>query len=188
SSVSQMGYLLAGVSTLTAAGVAGAMVHYAAHAVGKALLFATAGVLITQLHGLRSISKMGGLAPKMPITASLALIGFMHITGIPPSLGLWSEVLIVMGISSTTTGRSTLYFVALLAVLLIGIGLSTAYAFLTMKRIFFGQPSEAAEKAKEAGMGLLGPMIVMAAVGIALFIWPRLLIDPLMASLRILLR
>ncbi len=187
SSVSQMGYLLAGVSTLTAAGVAGAMVHYTAHAVGKALLFATAGVLIAQLHGLRSISKMGGLAPKMPLTASLALIGFMHITGIPPSLGLWSEVLIVMGISSTTTGRSTLYFVALLAVLLIGIGLSTAYAFLTMKRIFFGEPSEAARKATEAGMGLLGPMIVIAAVGIALFIWPRFLIDPLMASLRILL-
>ncbi len=187
SSISQMGYLLAGVSTLTSAGVAGAMLHYVAHAVGKALLFATAGVLIVQLHGLRSISKMGGLATKMPLTASLALIGFMHITGIPPSLGLWSEVLIVTGIAGTTLGRSTLYFASLLAILLIGIGLSTAYAFLTMKRIFFGEPSEASGEAKDAGLGLLGPMIVVAAVGVLLFIWPSILIDPLMTALRQLL-
>ncbi len=187
SSISQMGYLLLGISTLTTAGIAGAMVHYAAHAVGKALLFTTAGVLIVQLHGLRSISKMGGIAPKMPLTASLALIGFMHITGIPPSLGLWSEVLIVSGAANSILSKSALAFMGLLAALLIGIGLSTAYAFLTMKRIFFGQPSEAAMKAKEAGAGLLAPMIIVAAVGVLLFIWPSILIDPLVSALNTLL-
>ena len=187
SSISQMGYLLLGISTLTTAGIAGAMVHYAAHAVGKALLFTTAGVLIVQLHGLRSISKMGGIAPKMPLTASLALIGFMHITGIPPSLGLWSEVLIISGAAGSVLSKSAIAFIGLLIALLIGIGLSTAYAFLTMKRIFFGQPSEAALKAKEAGWNLLAPMAIVAAAGVLLFIWPSILIDPLVSILSSLL-
>jgi len=185
SSVSQMGYLLMGIASVTAIGMAGAILHYAAHAVGKALLFATAGVLITQLHGLRSIGKMGGLAPKMPITASLALIGFMHITGIPPSLGLWSEVLILAGVSNFAVAINQFFWVVLF--LLIGIGLSTAYSFITMRRIFFGHPSEAAGEAKEAGITLLGPMIIIAAVGLLLFLVPQLLVDPMIRALESLL-
>jgi len=180
-----MGYLLMGIASVTAIGMAGAILHYAAHAVGKALLFATAGVLITQLHGLRSIGKMGGLAPKMPITASLALIGFMHITGIPPSLGLWSEVLILAGVSNFAVAINQFFWVVLF--LLIGIGLSTAYSFITMRRIFFGHPSEAAGEAKEAGITLLGPMIIIAAVGLLLFLVPQLLVDPMIRALESLL-
>jgi NADH-quinone oxidoreductase subunit M len=185
SSVSQMGYLLMGIASVTSLGMAGALLHYAAHAVGKALLFATAGVLITQLHGLRSISKMGGLATKMPMTAALALIGFMHITGVPPSLGLWSEILILAGVSDLAMriGQFTL----IVALLLVGIGLSTAYSFVTMRRIFFGHESEASEHAKEAGYGLLLPMIVIAAMGLLLFLVPQLLIDPMIRSLNSLL-
>ncbi len=181
SSVSQMGYLLMGIASVTPLGMAGAILHYAAHAVGKALLFATAGVLITQLHGLRSLSKMGGLAPKMPLTASLALIGFMHITGVPPSLGLWSEVLILAGVANFAVKLNQ--FVLITFFLLIGMGLSTAYSFITMRRIFFGRPSEAAEHAEEAGGNLLIPMIVIAAVGLILFLVPQLLVDPMISAL-----
>lgn len=185
SSVSQMGYLLMGIASVTSLGMAGALLHYAAHAVGKALLFAAAGVLITQLHGLRSIGRMGGLASRMPLTAALALIGFMHITGVPPSLGLWSEILILAGVSefSMRIGQ----FVAVVALLLVGIGLSTAYSFVTMRRIFFGRESEAAEHASEAGYSLLAPMMVIAALGLLLFLLPQLVIDPMISSLNHLL-
>ena len=97
SSISQMGYLLLGVGSMTTLGISGAMLQYVTHAVGKAILFSVAGVLIVKFNGLRSISKMGGLAMKLPITAGLALLGFMQITGIPPSLGFWSEIMIVFG-------------------------------------------------------------------------------------------
>ncbi len=185
SSVSQMGYLLVGISTVTAVGMAGALLHYTAHAVGKALLFTTAGVLIAELHGLRSISKMGGLAPKMPVTAALALIGFMHITGIPPSLGLWSEVLILTGVANASIQLNAFFII--LVLLLIGIGLSTAYSFVTMKRIFYGPESEAAKHAKGARRTLLMPMIVIAAAGLLLFLVPQVLIEPMMNTLMALL-
>jgi len=180
SSISQMGYLLLGISSLTAMGISGAILHYVSHAVGKAVLFMVAGTLIVQLHGLRSISKMGGLAAKMPYTAALALIGFMHITGVPPSLGLWSEILIVIGaVNKALTSGSTMY-ISLLIGLLIAIGISTAYAFITMKRIFFGELSGKVKEAKEAGPGLVVPIAIIGAVGILLFFYPGIMIDPLM--------
>jgi len=188
SSISQMGYILLGVSSLLPSGIAGAMLHYASHAVGKALLFMTAGTLIVQLHGLRSISRMGGLAPRMPYTAALALIGFMHITGVPPSLGLWSEILIVMGAVNRAIESGSNYFIALVAGLLVAIGLSTAYAFVTMKRIFFGEPSKAAEEAKEAGRGIILPMALIAAMGMIFFLMPYKLVNPLVDLVTSLLR
>jgi NADH-quinone oxidoreductase subunit M len=180
SSISQMGYLLLGIASLSTAGIAGAMLHYASHAVGKALLFTVAGCLIVQLHGLRSINKMGGLAFKMPLTASLALIGFMHIVGIPPSLGFWSEILIVLGVTQRIITMGSLAFILVVIALLATIGLSTAYAFITMKRIFFGTISENLRNlAKDGNLYLLGPILVIAIMGIILFFYPTIFIDPL---------
>lgn len=177
SSISQMGYILLGVSSLQTLGIAGAMLHYASHAVGKALLFMVAGTLIAELHGLRRIDQMGGLASKMPYTAAMALMGFMNITGVPPSLGLWSEILIVTGAVNRAYQDGS--FIPLVAGLVVAIGLSTGYAFVTMKRIFFGETGEKTEKAEEARRSLIIPMAIIAAVGVVLFIVPYIFIDPL---------
>ena len=181
SSISQMGYLLLGVGSMTTLGISGAMLQYVTHAVGKAVLFSVAGVMIVKFNGLRSISKMGGLATKLPITAALALLGFMQITGIPPSLGLWSEVLIVFGAVSSAQAMSSVAFVLLVIGLLVAIGLSTAYAFITMKRIFFG-PSTSEEtrgEGLEVKKFILLPIMIVAVVGVLLFFFPQVFIDPL---------
>jgi NADH-quinone oxidoreductase subunit M len=123
---------------------------------------------------------MGGLAAKMPITAALALIGFMNITGVPPSLGLWSEVLIVFGAVSRASQIGAVAFALLVVGLLVAIGLSTAYSFITMKRIFFGPISpEIHSDHVEAKMGILFPILIIAAVGVLLFFFPGIFIDPL---------
>jgi NADH-quinone oxidoreductase subunit M len=181
SSISQMGYLLLGIASLNSLGVSGAMLHYATHAIGKAILFSVAGVIIVQLHGLRSISKMGGLASKMPITAALALLGFMQITGIPPSLGLWSEVLIVFGAVSKAYAFGAVAFALLVVGLLVAIGLSTAYSFITIKRIFFGHlsPEVHQEGSLEGGRSLLFPILIIAIIGVLLFFFASIFINPL---------
>ncbi len=180
SSISQMGYILLGVASLTGFGITGAILHYVSHAVGKAILFMIAGTLIVQLDGLRSISKMGGLATRMPIAGSLAMIGFMHITGIPPTIGFWSEVLIIFGIIQRVAESGSLTFTLLAIALLVAIALSTGYAFLTMKRIFFGELSDALKKAVDVRIGLLVGMAIIAAIGLVLFFYPNVFIDPLM--------
>ncbi len=181
SSISQMGYLLLGLSTATVYGVAGTFLHYMVHAFGKAVLFGVAGVLIATYHGLRDITKMGGLAEKMPYTASIALLGFMHITGIPPTAGIWSEYLIVRGAVERTLQMGSAWYMGTALALLVGIGLSTAYAFLTMKRIFYG-PLRVSE-AHEAGKHLIVPLAVLAAMGVLSFLLASPLIDPLVTQL-----
>jgi NADH-quinone oxidoreductase subunit M len=117
----------------------------------------------------------------MPLTAALALLGFMQITGIPPSLGLWSEVLIVFGAVGRAKDLGSVAFILLVIGLLVAIGLSTTYAFITMKRIFFGQPSPDQPKGEglEINKTILIPIIIIAAVGILLFFFPQIFIDPL---------
>ncbi len=183
SSVSQMGYMLLGLASLSAFGFAGAILHYMVHAFGKALLFAVAGILIANLHGLRDITKMGGLASKMPYTAALALLGFMHITGIPPTVGIWSEYLIVRGAVEKALGMGAAWYMGLVGALLLGIGLSTAYAFLTMKRVFYGPLREHLKEAREAPPSYWAPLIVLAVLGVATFILASPIIDPLVSQI-----
>ncbi len=181
SSISQMGYLLLGVASMTTIGMSGAMLQYVTHAVGKAILFSVAGLLIIKFNGLRSISKMGGLAVKLPIAGALALLGFMQITGIPPSLGFWSEVMIVFGAVNRAQALGSVSFILLVIGLIVAIGLSTGYAFVTMRRIFFGQPSPDQPEIHnfKIDKAILIPIVIIAVVGVLLFFFPGIFIDPL---------
>ena len=179
SSVSQMGYLLAGIATLTPLGIAGAMLHYLAHAIGKAILFMTAGVFITSL-GLRDMTKMGGLARFYPTTAALALFGFMHLVGMPPSFGLWGEVMIIMGLTKVYSGALT-DLVLLTIGLIIALAVSAAYSFIAMRRIFYGQPKISVRPWNERNT-LVASMLFIAILGFLFFLTANLFIGPLYGS------
>ncbi len=191
SSVSQMGYLLLGIGTLTAFGIAGAMIHYLSHAFGKAVLFTVAGVFITELHGLRSISRMGGLARAYPLMAAAALLGFMHLVGMPPTVGMWSELLITIGVVKYFPASQPGGVLLLALLLIIAFGVSAAYAFITMRRIFFGQLREELSR-----MGIVpgyekmdefkAVVILLGILGVFFFIVVNMLMDPLQTSSNIL--
>ncbi len=79
STVSQLGYMMAAIGAgFSAAG----FFHLLTHGLFKALLFLGAGAVIHAV-GTNDISKMGGLARKMPITAIVFLIGTLSLAGIP---------------------------------------------------------------------------------------------------------
>ena len=88
SSISQMGYILFGLSSESILGITGGTMMYVTHGLGKAILFMMAGSIILQT-GTRSMAKLGGLAGKMPYTAVIAMIGALTIIGIPPTSSLW---------------------------------------------------------------------------------------------------
>src|SRR5499425_1309297 len=80
STISQLGYMFAAVGL--GAYVAGAF-HLVTHAFFKALLFLGAGSVIHGLHGEQDLRKMGGLAYKMPATATTMWIGGLGLAGAP---------------------------------------------------------------------------------------------------------
>ncbi len=178
SSISQMGYMLLGLSTLNPYGIMGAMLIYLSHAVGKAVLFMSAGVFITELDGLRDITKMGGLARRYPLVAALALFGFMNLAGLPPSVGMWSEIFIVLGVVNGYLFQGYEYMFGLSLLLIVALTVTAAYAFITMRRVFYGQPRSKVE-AREVVDGFKLSMLAIALFSFVFF----LAIDPLTSGL-----
>src|SRR5690242_261400 len=86
STCSQLGYMFvaAGLSAYGAA-----MFHLFTHAFFKALLFLSAGSVITAMHHEQDMRKMGGLARAIPFTWAMRLIVNLALTGVGlPYLGI----------------------------------------------------------------------------------------------------
>ena len=185
SSVSQMGYILLGISSVQALGVSGAMFQYVTHGLGKGILFMVAGAIILQAHGLRSISKMGGLASKMPITATAALIGFLTIMGIPPTTGFFSEFLIFAGAFKGAFALGSMLRIAFSILAVISTAITAGYSLWAVKRIFFGSLPAELSNVTEAPLTVTGPMIVLAVVSILLGIFPDLVEHMLLPAVKV---
>jgi NADH-quinone oxidoreductase subunit M len=175
SSISQMGYILLGISSFTAIGFTGAVLHYLSHAVGKALLFMAAGIFIAEYHGLRSISRMGGFAASHPYLFSLTLFGVMSLTGLPPSSCLISKLLIIAGVSSVIVEMGLASMILLSITVIAGIGLTLGYTFWTIKRIFFGPIKF--KNHTSINIYFTVAMAPIALLGLFAFIYPKPFVD-----------
>ncbi|BEP17355.1 hypothetical protein PYJP_07070 [Pyrofollis japonicus] len=183
SSISQMGYLMLGLSIANTEGEAGAILHYLTHALGKAILFGVAGVFIVAL-GTRDLKKMGGLLGKMPYTGALALTGFMLISGLPPTMGMWSEVYLVFGFSKWAMSYGLWSFVCLTILVMAAMTLTVIYSFTTFKRVFYGPPGPLYDDASEKpARGLIASLLVLLVLAIVFFIFMGWLADPLAQGL-----
>lgn len=143
SSVSQMGYIILGLSVNTNLGIIGAVAHIFSHAVFKSTLFTNAAALHEQA-GTLDVREMGGLEKQMPVTAFSSVIAFFSTAGIPPCCGFWSKLLIVLALWKG--GAEIWGAAALIASILTG-----AYFLRLQKRVFFGKPTEKTVEVKEIG-------------------------------------
>src|SRR5438128_12373532 len=98
SSMSQIGYILFGLATFTSIGISGSMFQYISNATAKGILFIAVGAIMLQFREERSMSKMGGLAGKMPITASAAFIVSLALMGFPSTNVFYSDFLLFKGV------------------------------------------------------------------------------------------
>lgn len=176
SSISQMGYLLFGIGTYSTLGLAGAEMMYVTHALGKGLLFMTAGVIIVQV-GTRSISRLGGLAGRMPITAVCAVIGALTIMGVPPTSGFMGEWIVFYGAIETAIDEGSTLRFATFGLGLAATALTMSYMLWMLKRVFFGKMPEGIAHAKEAGWYMTAPMMVLAGFTVVLGIYPDIFLQ-----------
>lgn len=179
SSISQMGYILLGISSYNVVGVSGSMFHYVSHGTGKGLLFMVAGAIILQADGLRSIKRLGGLASNMPITAAATIIGFFGIMGIPPLNGFYSEWMIFSGMFTAAVNGGSVARLVMAAGSIIATILTAGYGLLTIQKIFFGPRPEHLENVREAPLTVTLPFLMLIAMTILLGLFPSAVIDPL---------
>ncbi|HUK28387.1 MAG TPA: NADH-quinone oxidoreductase subunit M [Candidatus Acidoferrales bacterium] len=185
SSVSQMGYVLLGIASVQVLGVSGSMFQYVTHGLGKGILFMVAGAIILQTHGLRSISKMGGLASKMPITATAALIGFLTIMGVPPTSGFISEFLIFLGSFKAAFATGSMLRLGLSILGVISTVLTAGYSLWAAKRIFFGKLPSELSHVTEPPITVTVPLLILSAIAVLIGIFPDLVEGLLLPAVKV---
>lgn len=179
SSISQMGYLLFGIGSASTMGLAGAEMMYITHGLGKGILFMMAGIIIVKV-GTRSISKLGGLAGKMPITAVCAVIGALTIMGVPPTSGFMGEWILFYGALETAIAEGSTLRAVTFGLGLVATALTMSYMLWMLKRIFFGKTPEHLENVKEGSWYMTAPMMVLAGFTVVLGIYPDIFLKGIM--------
>jgi multicomponent Na+:H+ antiporter subunit D len=188
SSISQVGYIVVGLGTGTALGIAGGLFHLFNHALAKGLLFLNSGA-VQQATGTRNMDEMGGLAKRMPITAGTNLVGALSIAGVPPLNGFWSKLLIIIAL--VQAGHPVYAVIAVLTSVL------TLWYYLIMQRkAFFGKLGEKWVAVKEAPFWMSAALILLAlaCVGVGIFFssviatWVRPASDALAEGVQLVLR
>ncbi|GAH79519.1 unnamed protein product, partial [marine sediment metagenome] len=94
STISQLGFILLGLTFVSDIGITGALLFVLAHALGKTGLFLCTGI-IEYKTGVRDITKLGGMMKTLPITGTAFLLCALSVAGIPPLVGFWGKFLIV---------------------------------------------------------------------------------------------
>src|SRR5919198_2704353 len=178
SSISQMGYILFGLGSESILGISGATLMYVTHGLGKGILFMMAGSIILQT-GSRSMSKLGGLAGKMPYTAVIAMIGGLTIIGIPPTSGFMSEWVLFNGVLQTGVHDGNSIRVALFGFGILTTILSSAYILWMYKRIFFGKIPQELVHVRDANRYVTVTMASLAALTLVIGVYPTPFLNPI---------
>jgi NADH-quinone oxidoreductase subunit M len=178
SSISQMGYILFGIGSESVLGITGATFMYVTHGLGKAILFMMAGSIILQT-GTRSMSKLGGLAGRMPYTAVIAMIGGLTIMGIPPTSGFMGEWILFNGVLQSGLENSDTLRIVAFGLGILATVLSAAYILWMYKRIFFGKIPEQYAKIKDSNRYITVTMATLAAITLFLGVYPNPMLNPI---------
>ena len=165
SSVSQIGYIIMGLSLANPLGFAGALLHVLNHAVMKACLFMVSGNLRLK-EGHSDISRFDdSYRKKYPWTMASFSIAAISMVGLPPLAGFFSKWYLALG---TIDNENWLF----LAVILISSLLNAVYFFRILEKVYMMNPDkdqkEAAVAVKnETPASMIIPTSVLA---LALFV------------------
>ena len=133
SSVSHMGLVMLGFSTLKRDGLLGSGLQMFSHGVMTALFFAVVGMIYDRAH-TRQIPELGGISKIMPFATVGFIIGGLVSMGMPLFSGFVAEFPIFMGV----WGRQ--WLVAVIAS--ISIVITAAYIMRNIRQVFFGELPE----------------------------------------------
>jgi multicomponent Na+:H+ antiporter subunit D len=159
SSISQIGYIILGLGTGSALGIAGAAFHIFNHAIFKSQLFINAAA-VRVATGTKDMNDMGGLSSKMPVTGATSVIAMLSTCGVPPLAGFWSKLMIIVAL--WRSGYVAFSVIAVLASIL-----TLAYMLSMQRRVFFGKVSEGLENVREANFGFSAVSIALSIITIA---------------------
>ncbi len=151
STMSQIGYMIMGVSI---GAYAQGLFHLMTHAFFKALLFMTAGSIISAMANRQDIDRMSGFWKAMRFTSLMLVIGGLALAAFPLTSGFFSKDSIL----AYAEARGGMYTWMAIGGY-VGAFLTAIYTFRLVFRVLPGEPCEEAQHLIETGELYHGPPI-----------------------------
>jgi multicomponent Na+:H+ antiporter subunit D len=154
SSVSQIGYMVLGLSLGSVVGLAAGIVHIFNHALMKAALFMAVGCAISRTRAV-TIDDLAGLGRQMPVTMGALVIGALSLIGVPLTVGFVTKWYLIQA-----AFEQGLWGAALM-VLVSGL-LAVVYTWRIVEAAYFRPPPEGRGEVREAPLSMLVPLVILA--------------------------
>ena len=140
SSVAHMGFVMLGISTLTATGINAALFGMVAHGLITGMLFFCAGSIKERYHTLE-IKRLSGLLIQMPKLGWILGFCAMASLGLPGLAGFWGEFPAILAAYQPAPQLSEELFRVLMVIAAVGTVLAAAYLLWLYQRTAFGEPN-----------------------------------------------
>lgn len=158
STISQLAFILLGVSIGNETGLVGGMLYILAHSVAKGGLFLCAGIVEHNLH-TKDINKMGGLYKRFPLTAVAFALCSLSVMGVPPFSGYFAKYLVVQGALAADQP-------VLAGVFILGAFMTVFYLSRVFFKVFLGPETE--HHAREKSRGMVGSVLFLGVLALVL--------------------
>jgi NADH-quinone oxidoreductase subunit M len=187
SSVSHLGFLVLALFAFNREGLTGAVLHMVNHGLSTGAMFATLGFLMDR-YRTTEMSKFGGLMGRFPAFAVLTFALCLASIGLPGFNNFVSEMMMLAGLyEADNPGVHSLWPAVVAA---FGIFLSAWYTLTMLQRVFFNPLKEpepvAPGAAKDVTRREFFALGSLAALCLALGLWPQPVIDTMKADVRVL--
>lgn len=158
SSVAQVGFIFLGISLANAGGLSASLFYMVAHGLLKAAMFMALGALALSI-GARRLDEFAGVAREAPWTAAAFAVGAASLAGTPLTVGFLAKWALI----EATLASGQVWMAVVIAA---GSVLTVIYVGRIMEAMFFRAPLPGAPRAKEAPIGVLAPLLVLAGISI----------------------
>lgn len=175
STVSQISYILFGLSVLQPEAMTGSLLHVAGHAFIKAALFLCASAIIYQT-GCKRVDELKGIGKGMPVTLWCYTIASLGLIGIPPASGFVSKWYLAAG---ALAAQIPVFSWLGPVILLISALLTAGYLLpVTLRGFFPGEDYDASVfSGKEPSHFMTIPLLVLTALTVGIGLFPNFLTD-----------
>ncbi|MBN2372602.1 monovalent cation/H+ antiporter subunit D family protein [bacterium] len=178
SSVSQIGYIILGVTLLSPTGLQGGLVHIFNHAIIKAALFMCAGAMIQQT-GRRYLKEFKGIGHKMPVVTFCFTFAALSMIGLPPFNGFISKWFLAIGALEAVKIGSYSQWIGILAVgiLILSSFMNLVYYGPVVYGAWFEREkadsgSSETQGSLDPGTDMLIPILILAMATLAFGLMP----------------
>ena len=168
STVSQVSYVIFGLMLLNTAGVTGALLQVAFHALAKNVLFLTAGAFIYKT-GKTLVSDMYAMGKSMPKTLTCFTVAGLSLVGVPMTAGFVSKWYLAQG--ALHQGSGVIGFIGI-ATIMVSALLTGGYLVTVTAKAFFASREDEVSESFEPNKYMIIPLAVLTVLIVLFGIFP----------------